>query len=343
MSCICSVCKIENEPILKWREQTQLLKCKHCKLLYTDRDFSDAFLEDFYQGFAFNKPYFTDEATLQRYLDIRIEFYTKHLNISPSSSDRQQTLLDMGAGNGVAVKAFAKMGYDAYYCDIDKSYDSFIRETLGISDENILDPGKIPTNSFDIVFSDNVMEHMKNPLQEMERIMAYLKPGGTAIIITPQAGSLDLYFNGTALGYFLKARKYNNIFKSLSVLTKRTWCLDPPRHLFSFSKKSFEVIMEKLPIRPGYHRIYDVDVRLFSQFNNLPRGMNAVHNIVDQDILTRIKRKLSRAKQKSARELMRIIFSKIRSKLFSLFRHPAKRLWGNSGIWGNNLIVEFKK
>jgi SAM-dependent methyltransferase len=43
----------------------------------------------------------------------------------------------------------------------------------------------VPSDSFDIVFSKSVVEHLHNPLPYLESMLAALKPGGVAMILTP--------------------------------------------------------------------------------------------------------------------------------------------------------------
>jgi len=110
-------------------------------------------------------------------------------------------LLEVGCGNGLFITAAYQAGAQAY--GVEPTQDGFYGETfaiakdlaarMGMQEDAIQDaPGErlpFPPNSFDVVYSCNVLEHVQDPsvvLQEMSRV---LKPGGMLHLTVPNYGS----------------------------------------------------------------------------------------------------------------------------------------------------------
>ena len=94
------------------------------------------------------------------------------------------TVLDLGAGAGIVEQMNFK-GLAAHVCGID--LDERVVENA------YLDEGKVaggeaipyPDNSFDLIFSDNVLEHLDHPEAVFLEVARVLKPGGKFFFKTP--------------------------------------------------------------------------------------------------------------------------------------------------------------
>jgi SAM-dependent methyltransferase len=97
------------------------------------------------------------------------------------------TMLEIGAGRPDVLLGFKSVGIDVYACDIS--------DISRISCENSSIPFKItdlysenlpyPDNSFDIVYSKSVIEHMVNPGHFFSEAYRVLSPGGKILTLTP--------------------------------------------------------------------------------------------------------------------------------------------------------------
>lgn len=118
---------------------------------------------------------------------------------------QNKKVLEIGSGLGINILAWSKKNnIDGY--GIEPSGDDF-QDSLQISKQiavaNGLNPEKllhgfgekIPfnDNSFDIVYSANVLEHVTKPAEVLHEAMRVLKPGGTMQIVFPNYHS---YFEG---------------------------------------------------------------------------------------------------------------------------------------------------
>lgn len=107
------------------------------------------------------------------------EYFVKRLNLKGS-------ILDVGAGRGEYIKAFKDLGLDAKAVDVCKTDSTFLEdEDIEVK---IMEKGATlpyPDNSFDIVFSKSVIEHLWDSEFHMSECHRILKPGGQFICLTP--------------------------------------------------------------------------------------------------------------------------------------------------------------
>lgn len=96
-------------------------------------------------------------------------------------------VLDLGCRTGHLLSALLRVGFDAYGCDI-RAYWS--EDPLVASDRLSvisLIPYRLPfdENTFDIVVSTSVLEHVQNKEECFREIHRVLRPGGYALHIYP--------------------------------------------------------------------------------------------------------------------------------------------------------------
>ena len=93
-------------------------------------------------------------------------------------------ILDLGAGAGI-VEQMHFQGKVAHVCGVD--LDPRVIDNPHIDEGRVADAGSIPyeSNRFDLVFADNVMEHLAEPVAVFSEIQRVLKPGGLLLFKTP--------------------------------------------------------------------------------------------------------------------------------------------------------------
>lgn len=97
---------------------------------------------------------------------------------------RESVVLDLGAGAGIVPQMNVR-GAAARVCGID--LDARVLDNPHIDEARVADAGSIPYEDglFDMVFADNVMEHLEAPEQVFLEIHRVLKPGGILLFKTP--------------------------------------------------------------------------------------------------------------------------------------------------------------
>jgi len=129
--------------------------------------------------------------------------------------DRKKRIADIGCGDGKLLKDMRLFGFKKLY-----GYDIFANNSLNkkkikIKKETIHDA----QGKFDIIMAHHVLEHDKDPLSFIKQVAALLHENGKFILRVP------IYPN-----YIWD--KYGT-----------NWVqLDPPRHLYTFSKKTIEIL-----------------------------------------------------------------------------------------------------
>ena len=126
-------------------------------------------------------------------------------------------VLDFGCGAGNFAKYLSEKGYEVDCLDVNKEAINWVRKIHGLPITK-----EIPNKKYDLILLNTVLEHLPNPINEMEKIKKHLKEDGIIIIAIQNINSLQ-------------AR-----------LFRRNWFhLDAPRHITHFYKDSFEKMTKK--------------------------------------------------------------------------------------------------
>ena len=108
----------------------------------------------------------------------------KELQVTlPFLGGNSNKVLEIGAGSGYQSKVLASLGYDVTAIDINNG--NYLSERIwGIIDYDVVN---IPfaDNSFDVVYSSNVMEHVQDLTGLNREIYRVLKSSGVAVHLMP--------------------------------------------------------------------------------------------------------------------------------------------------------------
>lgn len=132
----------------------------------------------------------------EEYLHSQANYYQsvmKELGIDP----KRKKILEIGTGYGFfMVYAIKKLGWDVYgiepsrgECNGQFELASCILDRNGIDKNRLINtPGeniKLASNSFDIVISNDVLEHVSDPKAVFQETYRVLKPGGFLVFNVP--------------------------------------------------------------------------------------------------------------------------------------------------------------
>lgn len=130
----------------------------------------------------------------------------KAFEIISSYIDRNTKILDLGSGKGHLCRRIGKLlsekGFDLNKNIVASDLDKINFEAKEISFKKCNFNKKLPfkNESFDLVYSIEVVEHLKSPYDFFYECFRILKPGGKLIISTPNtlhlASRLKFFFTG---------------------------------------------------------------------------------------------------------------------------------------------------
>ncbi len=169
-----------------------ILKCESCELIFRwpveSEDEADAYYQAEY-GPAFPQVRLPDGARLRELMAENFAGSDLDLNakIRVLKALRPEgRVLDYGASWGYGTYQLQQHGFDASGFEISRPRARFARERIGLKMfDSLNDVAALPDGSFDVIFSNHVLEHLPN-LQEVFAMSArLLATGGIAFHVLP--------------------------------------------------------------------------------------------------------------------------------------------------------------
>jgi SAM-dependent methyltransferase len=99
-------------------------------------------------------------------------------------------LLDVGCGPGLLLDEARARGYDVVGLELSRDAAAHAREGLGLDVREEPLEAFADDDGFDAVVLADVIEHLEDPVDGIERCVALLRPGGVLCVVTPDPSSL---------------------------------------------------------------------------------------------------------------------------------------------------------
>lgn len=171
---------------------------------------------------------------------------------------RKDRMLDIGSALGDSLVEAKKLGWkDVYGVELSE-YAAKESQKRGLNIKiGTLYSAKFPSNFFDAVTLQDVIEHVKDPFKEMKEIYRILKPGGIVFVVTPDVdgiwskllgpfwyhykpGEHIMYFSQKTLGRLLLDAGLRNIE------TRKTYHIMSLEYIFNRLRYYFPAFFELL-------------------------------------------------------------------------------------------------
>lgn len=213
----CIFCDIENKNSVIEENGYFGRKCSQCGLIYISPRPSQNEMVDLYVQGNSQMPV---EAHLSGGMGKRI--YARHnLNIIRKYI-KNGAILEIGAGAGYFLDEARKAGFEPYGIELNNVQAKFIRDNFNIQcEETPLNPSSFDGKIFDVIYHVDVISHFYNPLKEFREMNSKLRKGGFLVFETGNGGDIE--------------QRYFKCFESFQY----------PDHLFFFSEKNIEDLLEK--------------------------------------------------------------------------------------------------
>jgi SAM-dependent methyltransferase len=206
-----------------------LVRCRRCGLMYLNpRPAPDEIAAYYPPNYAAFRPAIEDERfALMRYMRRRKLAQRRRL-VERYSQRRTGRILDVGCATGLFLHEMALAGWQTTGVELTTPAADYARTRFGLDVFNgtLADLPAAP-GSFDAVTFFDVLEHVFSPSAELARAAAVLKPGGMVAINVPNWHSFD-------------RRLFGPFWSGL----------DPPRHLYDFTRPTLTALLERAGLRP---------------------------------------------------------------------------------------------
>lgn len=265
----------------------QILKCRSCGHAFLQGEFSPEKLRDLYSNY-----YPRSTFNLEQHQPYKEASGLKAwLNGEQSSAfrwvPRNVSVLDIGCGFGESLGYHKARGCDAYGVEADENIRR-VADKFGYNVRvGLFDPTAYEKESFDYVTMSQVIEHVTDPVQTLRGIVHVLKPGGTAILSTPNANGLGARIFGKRwinwhtpyhLQFFslrsmqLAAEQAGLVLEKVATITPSAWLCYQWIHLLSYPQEGKpSVFWASNSSKPGWHQILMRRLILSTQLILLPQ------------------------------------------------------------------------
>jgi 2-polyprenyl-3-methyl-5-hydroxy-6-metoxy-1,4-benzoquinol methylase len=178
----CLVCHSHKLTTLSDYKKAHLVKCDSCGFVFSQGIPTMKELEDHYGQYGRND--FLSPITIKRYNELLDSF---------EPFRKTGKILDVGCGIGYFLEVAKQRNWDVYGTEFTNEA-VVICESKGINiEKGVLDISNYEKESFDIITSFEVIEHINNPREELTNFNKLLRKGGLVYITTPNFNSLLRY------------------------------------------------------------------------------------------------------------------------------------------------------
>ena len=155
-------------------------RCSSCNVQFLNPQYSNAHLKRYYSSYSKEAPEWDEPLN-----------YCHHYYLSLLEKHRTPgRLLDIGSGEGHLLKAARQRGWHADGYEVDSKLARRTAKKLGLKvHHGALARLPLTKSSFDAVAMHNVLEHVKNPSEYINKTRSLLLPGGLFFLVLPNIRS----------------------------------------------------------------------------------------------------------------------------------------------------------
>jgi len=176
----CLICGSKNLQPLAPYQNAHLVKCHSCRFVFSQTIPTESALIAHYEHYG--RDDYLSPVTIKRFHEILDDL---------EKFRKTNRMIDVGCGIGYFLEAAKERGWEVYGTE-------FTDEAVKIcSDKGIkmqqgkLNPANYDSNSFDVIISIEVLEHINNPVEEVANFHSILRSVGAVYLTTPNFNSLS--------------------------------------------------------------------------------------------------------------------------------------------------------
>ena len=299
----CMVCESsDSETLLEFYSKDENLyearKCLDCGLVYASpqpvlniESINEIYSSDYYANYYGEKQDYQNTELVDYYMACYEKEYAIYNQYVDEKDNRK--VFDVGCGDGKFLEIFRKHGWQCLGLEPSESSRKLaISKGFEVIDSPFLDVGK-DIGKFDLIFLDNVIEHINEPIPFLAKAYDLLNPGGAFVLKTPNSSSLNESLEtvilrnipttwSNALMRFIQKK-----FNQGSGRVHRYGNLHPPVHLAIYNDKSMTRALSKAGFSNGdvtnffvspHHPNWGINQPVSGGFNQVKKKVNQIAN-----------------------------------------------------------------
>ncbi len=230
-----SACPACCEPALRRFDQDYLGhhidRCANCGIKLMNPQYSDGYLRTLYSHYH-PEPGAEAKGGYRRRRDVRGEGKRRKLVLA-GNYIAPGRLLMIGCGDGLELTVARELGWDAEGYDVDATMVERVQAEFGMKvHTGEFEQLGLADASFDLLFLDQVLEHLKDPVAMLRSCRRLLRPGGMLYIGVPNIASLSNSLKTTVSRLGLRRERRGRHYATR-------------HHLFYFSPASVRKLLEE--------------------------------------------------------------------------------------------------
>jgi len=214
----CNLCGADDTIPVTEIDGFHIVRCRQCGLVYVNPRYQREVLQEIYtetyydhDGIKNGLEFFGYENYLADKDNIRATF-AKRLRTIESYAPRGH-LLDIGCATGFFLDLARENGWKVMGTEVSAFSAQYARETLGLDVRmGTLRDLHFEDQMFDAVTVWDVIEHVPDPLSELQEVQRILRDGGLVSIITPDVDSWVARSLGNRWEEFRRVREHIYFF-----------------------------------------------------------------------------------------------------------------------------------
>ena len=249
----CIVCSSKDiRPLRGYYNQHKLVKCNDCTFVFIEKVPSTSEVENHYSMYSYGSEGYLSPSTVSSYNSLLDEF---------EPFRKTGKILDVGCGRGWFLIEARKRGWEVFGTEISSAALDICHKAGLEVKAGVLDPADYDHNSFDIITSFEVIEHINNPHQQLQSINRLLRKGGLFYCTTPNFNSL--------LRYYLKTDYHLIAY---------------PDHLSYYTKKTLNRVLKMNGFKPMKFLSTGLSITAIKRAKNLIKENFTHHTSVDEQL-----------------------------------------------------------
>jgi 2-polyprenyl-3-methyl-5-hydroxy-6-metoxy-1,4-benzoquinol methylase len=176
----CLICDANDLIPIKGYEKDHLCKCKKCSFVFASKiPTHEELLEEYAK---YGRSNIISPITMKRFSDLLKSFEKYKVS---------NNIIDVGAGDGHFIGLAKQTGWNAFATEFDNASVQLCQEKEVMVHKGKLNSDNYADNYFDIIYSSEVIEHINNPLEEINNFRKILRTGGLVYVTTPNYNSIS--------------------------------------------------------------------------------------------------------------------------------------------------------